>query len=113
MDLAWVAVLALAVGVPAAMWLRAQTMKPPREPYDSPIPRLNRADRWLYQHYRLGMTDRSRVSQAVTEGRELAEPRLRAAAAGLADARPRRPSQCLPCHQRAEADDSALRAWPR
>lgn len=84
---AWAVVLVLAVGVPAAVWLRSQTMKPPHEPYGSPIPRLNRVDRWLYEHYQLGMMDRSRVSQAVAEGRELTEPRLREAARGLADAR--------------------------
>lgn len=87
MGWAWAVVLVLAVGVPAAVWLRAQTMKPPHEPYGSPFPRLNRVDRWLYEHYQLGLMDRSRVSQAVAEGRELTEPRLREAARGLADAR--------------------------
>lgn len=79
-------IVVLAAGVPAALWLRARTMKPPHEPYGSPIQRLNRVDNWLYRHYQLGLTDRSRVSQAVIEGRELTEPQLREAATGLADA---------------------------
>jgi hypothetical protein len=61
-------------------------LKPPREPYGSPVPKLDRPDRWLYDRYQLGNIERSRIRQAVIEGRELDEPRLRQAAHGLAAA---------------------------
>lgn len=83
---AWVVLVVVAVGIPVTVWLRSRTLKPPREPYGSPIPKLDRVDRWLYDQYRLGNLDRSRVSQAVIEGRELSEPALRHAAHGLAAA---------------------------
>jgi uncharacterized membrane protein len=83
---AWVVLIVVAIGVPVAVWLRSRTLKAPREPYGSPIPKLDRVDRWLYDQYRLGNLDRSRVSQAVIEGRELSEPALRHAAHGLAAA---------------------------
>jgi hypothetical protein len=69
---------------PAGIGLRSRTLKPPREPYGSPIPKLDRVDRWLYDQYQPGNLDRSRIAQAVIEGRELTEPRLRPAAHGLA-----------------------------
>jgi hypothetical protein len=86
MTWAWVVLVAVAVGIPAAVWLRSRTLKPPREPYGSPIPKLDRVDRWLYDQYQLGNLDRSRISRAVIEGRELIEPMLRPAAHGLAAA---------------------------
>jgi hypothetical protein len=76
----------VAIGIPAAVGLRSRTLKPPREPYGSPIPKLDRVDRWLYDQYQLGNLDRSRITQAVLEERELTEPRLRPAAHGLAAA---------------------------
>ena len=42
----------------AAVWLRSRTLKPPRGPYSSPIPKLDRVDRWLYDQYQLGNLDR-------------------------------------------------------
>ena len=84
--MAWALLIVLAVGVPAAVWLRSRNLKPPREPYGSPIPKLDRVDRWLYDQYQLSNVDRSRARQAVIEGRELSEPRLRQAAHGLAAA---------------------------
>ena len=86
MTWAWVVLIVVAIGIPAALWLRSRTLKPPREPFGSPIPKLDRVDRWLYDQYQLGNLDRSRISQAVIEGRELSEPALRHAAHGLAAA---------------------------
>lgn len=83
---AWAVLIVLAVVLPAAVWLRSRNLKPPREPYGSPIPKLDRADRWLYDRYQLSNLDRSRVTQGVVEGRELSEPALREAAHGLAAA---------------------------
>ncbi len=84
MTWAWVVLVVVALGIPAAVGLRSRTLKPPREPYGSPIPKPDRVDRWLYDQYQLGNLDRSRITQAVLEGRELTEPRLRPAAHGLA-----------------------------
>jgi len=86
MPWAWALLIVLAVALPAAVWLRSRNLTPPRELYDGPIPKLNRADRWLYDRYQLGNLDRSRIRQAVIEGRELSEPPLREAARGLAAA---------------------------
>lgn len=86
MTWAWILLTVIAAGIPIAVWRRSRTLKPPREPYGSPIPKLDRVDRWLYDQYQLGNLDRSRVSQAVMEGRELSEPALRHAAHGLAAA---------------------------
>ncbi len=86
MTWAWVVLVVVAIGIPAAVGLRSRTLKPPREPYGSPIPKLDRVDRWLYDQYQLGNLDRSRITQAVLEGRELTEPRVRPAAHGLAAA---------------------------
>lgn len=86
MTWAWVVLIVVAIGIPAAVVLRSRTLKPPREPFGSPIPKLDRVDRWLYDQYQLGNLDRSRISQAVIEGRELSEPALRHAAQGLAAA---------------------------
>jgi hypothetical protein len=83
---AWMVLLVVALGIPAAVGLRSRTLKPPREPYGSPIPKLDRVDLWLYDQYQLGNLDRSRIVQAVIEGRELSEPALRHAAHGLAAA---------------------------
>ena len=83
---AWAVLVLLVAVLPAGIWLRSRNLKPPREPYGSPIPRLARLDHWLYDRYQLANLDRSRVMQAVIEGRELAEPRLRQAAHGLAAA---------------------------
>lgn len=84
--MAWALLIVVAVGIPAAVWLRSRNLKPPREPYGSPVPKLDRVDRWLYGQYQLSNVDRSRARQAVIEGRELSEPRLRQAAHGLATA---------------------------
>ena len=84
--LAWVVLVVVAIGIPSGVWLRSRTLKPPREPYGSPVPKLDRVDRWLYDQYQLGNLDRSRVRQSVIEGRELSEPALRHAAHGLAAA---------------------------
>ena len=51
-----------------------------------PVPKLDRVDRWLYDQYQLGNLDRAQITQAVIEGRELTDPRLRPAAHGLAAA---------------------------
>jgi hypothetical protein len=83
---AWAVLVLLVAVLPAAVWLRSRNLKPPREPYGSPIPGLARLDHWLYDHYQLANLDRSRVMQAVIEGRQLTEPRLRQAAHGLATA---------------------------
>jgi hypothetical protein len=83
---AWAVLAIVAVGIPAAVWLRSRNLKPPQEPYGSPIPHLDRVDRWLYDQYQLANLDRSRARQAVVEGREVSEPRLRPAAHGLAEA---------------------------
>jgi hypothetical protein len=37
---AWVVLVLLVAVLPAAVWLRSRNLKPPREPYGSPIPRL-------------------------------------------------------------------------
>ena len=84
--LAWVVLVVVAIGIPSGVWLRSRTLKPPREPYGSPVPKLDRVDRWLYDQYQLGNLDRSRVRQSVIDGRELSEPALRHAAHGLAAA---------------------------
>jgi Flp pilus assembly protein TadB len=83
---AWVVLVVVAVGIPVAVGLRSRSLKPPREPYGSPVPKLDRVDRWLYDQYQLGNLDRAQITQAVIEGRELTHPRLRPAAHGLAAA---------------------------
>jgi Flp pilus assembly protein TadB len=83
---AWVVLVVVAVGIPVAVGLRSRSLKPPREPYGSPVPKLDRVDRWLYDQYQLGNLDRAQITQAVIEGRELTDPRLRPAAHGLAAA---------------------------
>jgi Flp pilus assembly protein TadB len=83
---AWVVLVVVAAGIPVAVGLRSRSLKPPPEPHGSPVPKLDRGDRWLYDQYQLGNLDRSRISQAVIEGRELSEPALRHAAHGLAAA---------------------------
>lgn len=83
---AWVVVLALAIGLPAALWLRSRNLQPSRDASGSPIPKLDRVDRWLYDRHQLSNLDRWRVRQAVMEGRELQEPPLRQAAHDLAGA---------------------------
>ena len=83
---AWVGVLTLAIGLPAALWLRSRNLKPSRDASGSPIPKLDRVDRWLYDRHQLSNLDRWRVRQAVLEGRELQEPPLRQAAHDLAGA---------------------------
>jgi len=86
---AWVVLVVVAVGIPVAVGLRSRSLKPPREPYGSPVPkpdRVDRVDRWLYDQYQLGNLDRAQINQAVIEGRELTDPRLRPAAHGLAAA---------------------------
>jgi hypothetical protein len=80
---AWVVLVVVAVGIPVAVGLRSRSLKPPREPHGSPVPKLDRGDRWLYDQYQLGNLDRAQITQAVIEGRELTDPRLRAAAHGL------------------------------
>jgi hypothetical protein len=82
---AWIVLIAL-IGLPAAVWLRSRNLKAPREPSGSPIPKLDRVDRWLYDRFQLGNLDRSRIRQALIEGRELSEPALRQAAHDLAGA---------------------------
>lgn len=83
---AWVVVLALAIGVPAAAWLRSGNLKPSRDASVSPVPKLDGVDRWLYDRHRLSNLDRWRVRQAVMEGQELQQPALRQAARDLAGA---------------------------
>jgi hypothetical protein len=75
----WVVVVGIAIGLPAAT-LALVTVHQRRGP------RLNRVDRWLYDRYRLEWVDRSRVKEAVLQGRPLSEPALREAAHGLAGA---------------------------
>ncbi len=48
--------------------------------------KLNRVDRWLYDHYGLATLDRSRVKEAVFQGQRLSQPALREAAHSLAGA---------------------------
>jgi hypothetical protein len=86
MGWAWAVLIVLVLGLPVGVFLRSRNLKPPREPYGSPVPKLDRLDRWLYDRYQLGNMERSRIRQAVIEGRELDEPRLRQAAHGLAAA---------------------------
>ena len=83
---AWVVLVVVAAGIPVAVGLRSRSLKPPREPYGSPVPKLDRVDRWLYDQYQLGNLDGAQINQAVIEGRELTDPRLRPAAHGLAAA---------------------------
>jgi hypothetical protein len=75
----WLVVVGIAIGLPAAT-LALVTVRQRRGP------RLNRTDRWLYARYRLEWRDRSRVKEAVLQGRPLSEPALREAAHGLAGA---------------------------
>jgi len=75
----WLVVVGIAIGLPAAT-LALVTVRQRRGP------RLNRIDRWLYARYRLEWLDRSRVKEAVLQGRPLSEPALREAAHGLAGA---------------------------
>lgn len=83
----WTVVTGIAVGVPAGAWAvtRWHPPRPASSPADSRA-RLDRIDRWLYDRYPLRVTDRWRVRQAVIEGRELSEPKLRQAARDLATA---------------------------
>jgi hypothetical protein len=83
---AWAVIAVIAIGLPAAMWRLARHLKPPRQAIGGPGPRFDRVDHWLYDRYRLGVADRSRVLNAVLGGQELHEQPLRQAAHGLAAA---------------------------
>jgi hypothetical protein len=83
---AWLVVLALAIGLPAALWLLSRKLKPSRDAFGGPVPKFDRVGRWLYDRHQLSDLDRWRVRQAVMKGRELQEPPLRQAAHNLAGA---------------------------
>ena len=74
---------AIAVGLPVGAWLLSRNLGPPKQVLGGPVPG-DRTDRWLYDHFHLGVLDRSRVRQAAFAGRALDEPELRRAACGLA-----------------------------
>jgi hypothetical protein len=79
-------VVIIAIGLPAATWQLTRHLKPLRQAIGGPGPRFDRVDHWLYDRYRFGVADRSRVLNAVLGGQELHEQPLRQAAHSLAAA---------------------------
>src|SRR5947209_1945897 len=82
MEWALVLVAVIAIGLPVAAWLLSRNLGPPKRVLGGPVPG-DRADRWLFDHFQLGVMDRSRVRQTVVAGGALHEPELRRAACGL------------------------------
>ena len=76
-------VAVIAIGLPLAAWRLSRDLGPPKQALGGPI-RTDRTDRWLFDHFQLGVMDRSRVRQAVFAGKALGEPALRRAACGFA-----------------------------
>ncbi len=73
-------VVAIAIGLPiATLTLVTVTQRRARR-------KLNRVNRWLYDHYGLAAPDRSRVKEAVLQGQRVSQPALSEAAYGLAGA---------------------------
>lgn len=83
---AWALIAVIAIGLPAAMWRLTRNLKPPRQAIGGPGPRFARVEHWLYDRYRFGVADRSRVLNAVLGGQELHGQPHRQAARGLAAA---------------------------
>lgn len=80
---ALVLVAAIAIGLPLAAWWLSRDLGPSKQALGGPVPGIP-ADRWLFDHFQLGVMDRSRVRQAVFAGKALGEPALRRAACGFA-----------------------------
>lgn len=83
---AWVLVAVIGIGLPVAAWRLTRNLKPPRQAVGGPGPRFARVDHWLYDRYRFGVMDRSRVLNAVLGGQELSDQPHRQAAHCLAAA---------------------------
>lgn len=83
---AWALVAVIGIGLPAATWWLTRNLKPPRQAVGGPGPRFARVDHWLYDRYRFGVMDRSRVLNAVLGGQELSDQPHRQAAHCLATA---------------------------
>jgi hypothetical protein len=80
----WAVIVAIAAGLPIAAWLLSRNLKPPRQGGGGP-PGFGHIDRWLLEHYQLGALDRLQVEEAIfRDVRKLREPRLQAAARGVA-----------------------------
>jgi hypothetical protein len=79
----WVAIAVIGVGLPAAAWRLGRN--PRLRPFGVPGPHADPISRWLFDQYRLGELDRSRVRQAVlVQGRRPDQPALREPAHSLA-----------------------------
>lgn len=79
----WVAIAVIAVGLPAAAWRLGRN--PRLRPFGVPGPHADPIDRWLFDQYRLGELDRSKVRQAVlVQGHQPDQPALRQPARSLA-----------------------------
>lgn len=83
---AWALIAVIALGLPAATWRLSRNLKPPRQAIGGPGPKFDRVDHWLYDRYRFGVADRSRILNAVVGGQELHDQPHRQAAHGLAAA---------------------------
>ena len=71
----WVAIAVIGVGLPTAAWRLGRNPRP--KPFGVPGPHADPVDRWLFDRYRLGELDRSRVRQAVlVQGRRPEQPAL-------------------------------------
>lgn len=80
---ALVLVAVIAIGLPLVAWWLNRDLRPPKQLLGGPIPGVP-ADRWLFDHFQLGVVDRSRVREAVFAGQALSDPALRRAACALA-----------------------------
>ena len=79
----WVAIAVIGVGLPAAAWRLGRN--PRLRPLGVPGPLADPISRWLFDRYRLGELDRSRVRQAVlVQGRRPDQPALWEPARSLA-----------------------------
>jgi hypothetical protein len=77
-------VAVIAIGLPLAAWWFSRNLKPPL-PLGRPASRSDPIDRWLFDHYQLGVVARGQVKTAVfLKGQLPAERVLRQAAHGLA-----------------------------
>jgi len=86
MGAAWVGAVtvAIAVGLPIALWWLSRRLKPDRQ--RAGRPGFGHVDEWLRQHYRLGALERWQVEYAIfADMRTLKDPRLREAARGVAN----------------------------
>jgi hypothetical protein len=86
MGAVWVGAVtvAIAVGLPIALWWLSRRLKPERQ--RAGRPGFGHVDEWLHQHYRLAALERWQVEYAIFgDMRTLKDPQLREAARSVAN----------------------------